>query len=71
MIEPSHCLDPLSILLAREDASEEVDMLESMYLAGRHRRATMELDNLRSDNLGATQQELAPTHSYFTHRRAS
>lgn len=71
MLEPSHCLDPLSILLAREDACEEVDALESLYLAGRHRRATMEVDNVRSDNLGATLQELQPTHSYFTHRRST
>ncbi len=66
--EPSHCQDPLAILLAREGEQDEVDALEACYLSGRYRKATMEVENLRADLLGASPEEVRAPRSHLYER---
>lgn len=51
--------DPLSLLLAREGAADEVDALHSLYEAGGHRTRTMEVERTIGDMLGASPFELS------------
>ena len=51
--------DPLSLLLAAEDADAEVDVLQSQYEAGLHRAKTFEVERTSGDWLGASPYELS------------
>ena len=60
--EPCTFNDPLSILLAAEGFSDEVDALASFYDAGSHRTSTVEVEKAEGDRLGSSPFEME--HQY-------
>ena len=61
-LEPCTFADPLSLMLAAEGFSDEVDALASFYDAGVHRTSTVEIEKTEGDWLGSSPFELE--HQY-------